>query len=82
LLCFIAGGSGLGAAGTIVMLLLQQQIQMQLLGVEHAEIFQKMLLIKDRTWNGNMILVWMVIQEILSVTIVKNCIQQVFISTI
>jgi hypothetical protein len=82
LLCFIAGGSGLGAAGTIVMLLLQQQIQMQLLGVEHAEIFQKILLIKDRTWNGNMILVWMVIQEILSVTIVKNCIQQVFISTI
>jgi hypothetical protein len=81
-LCFIAGGSGLGAAGTIAMLLLQQQIQMQLLGVEHAEIFQKMLLIKDRTWNGNMILVWMVIQEILSVTIVKNCIQQVFISTI
>jgi hypothetical protein len=52
LLCFIAGGSGLGAAGTIAMLLLQQQIQMQLLGVKDAEIFQKMLLVKDRTWNG------------------------------
>jgi len=36
---------------------------MQLLDVEDAEIFQKMLLVKNRMRDGNMVLVWMVIQK-------------------